>query len=94
MSISKDALRDMLANATERFTRNGYEITRYAADVCAVDRLKRSTETRKKPVNLKDEAYREYLAQVEAGTYVPTSQEQYQDRGARSRNIRLEEAQF
>lgn len=92
MTHSKDALRDMLANATERFTRNGYEIVRYAADVCAEDRLKRATERRKKAVNLKDVAYQEYLQQVEAGTYAPLTSEPKQERFVpRAKNVRLDE---
>lgn len=87
--MNKDQLRAMLAHQTHRFQDvYGGEVIKYAEKDPKPKRLL-DQKPGKKPVNLKQAEWEEYLAQVKAGTYKPDTQ--YQVRPASKKNVRLED---
>lgn len=89
-AMSKEALRAMLAHETERYEQiYGGEVTRYASPENVKPIL--NQKPGKKPTNLKQAEWEKYLAELEAGTYKPVSQEDFQTRAPSKKQIRLEE---
>lgn len=87
--MNKDQLRAMLAHQTHRFQDvYGGEVIKYAEKDPKPKRLC-DKKPGKKPVNLKQQEWEDYLAQVKAGTYKPDTQ--YQVRPASKKNVRLED---
>lgn len=87
-TMSKEALRAMLAHETERYEKiYGGEVTRYASPQNVKPMLNKKPG--KKPVNLKQEEWQKYLAEVQAGTYKPDTQ--FQTRAPSKKSVRLEE---
>lgn len=87
--MNKDQLRQMLAHQTHRFQDvYGGEIVRHAEKDPKPKRLI-DQKPGKKPVNLKQAEWEEYLRQVTTGTYKPETQ--YQVRPASKKNVRLED---
>lgn len=66
--MNKHQLREYLAKATAEYTRPVYT---HAESVDQVKRLQTRCENRKKPVNMAQAEWDEYLAQVQQGTYKP-----------------------
>lgn len=87
-SMSKEALRAMLAHETERYEKiYGGEVTRYASPENVKPLL--NQKPGKKPANLKQAEWEKYLAEVKAGTYKPDTD--YQTRAPSKKSVRLEE---
>lgn len=81
--MSKEQIRQMLAKQTERYQNiYGGEITLYAPkDYNPKPLLSPSNKPgRKRLTNEREQAYKQYLEQVEAGTYEPEPQVDYQAR--------------
>lgn len=90
-SMSKEQIRQMLAQQTERYQSvYGGEITLYAPkDPNPKPLLSPSNKPgRKRLANEREQAYKQYLEQVMAGTYQPEPEPQvdYQARNPRRRN--------
>lgn len=95
--MTKDQLRQLLAQATQQHIENGGEIVRYASPSNPT-KIKTGTPYRK-PDNLKQKEWEEYLAALKDGTYKP-EQEEYQasprdiqrfQRQRDTRNVKLRE---
>lgn len=87
-TMSKEALRAMLAHETVRYEQiYGGEVTRYASPENVKPILNKKPG--RKPANLKQEEWQKYLSEVQAGTYQPDTQ--FQTRAPIKKHIRLEE---
>lgn len=87
--MNKDQLRAMLDHQTHRFQDvYGGEVIKYAEKDPNPKRLL-DQKPGKKPVNLKEQEWQAYLAQVKNGTYQPETQ--FQTRAASKKNVRLED---
>lgn len=86
-TMSKEALRTMLAHETERYEQiYGGEVTRYASPENVKPILNKKPG--RKPANLKQEEWQKYLSEVQAGTYQPDTQ--FQTRAPSKKSIHLE----
>lgn len=79
-TVSKTHLRDLLDQQYSAFVKSGHEVLVYAEDAATRDALKKSMKTGKRPPNLKQQEWEEYLAAVESGEYKPLSHEPMQER--------------
>lgn len=79
-AVNKTHLRDLLSQSYEAFVQSGHEVLLYAEDAATRDAVKKSLVPGKRPPNLKQQEWEEYLAAVESGTYTPLCHEPMQER--------------